>query len=220
MREQQLSSIRTPASIALAAAAALAACSRDEPAASVPTPSNAAAGAAAPATPEVGGDPVRVVRTATAPMARARLRPTTGHMTSGVIELTEMPDGKLSVSVELAGLSEGRHGLHVHETGDCSAADASSAGEHFSPDDHQHGSPTDAAHHAGDLGNVTADSRGIAVTQLETTDLTLTGKYGAVDRALIVHVSEDGFTSQPSGNSGDPAACGVIELVEERAPAG
>ena len=220
MRQHHTSSIYTRASIALAFVTALAACTRDEPTASGSTPSNDEARPTATAVPEVGADPVLAVRTAAAPTARARLRPTAGHMTSGVIEFTEMPGGRLSVAVELAGLSEGPHGLHVHEIGDCSAPDASSAGEHFSPDDRDHGAPTDAAHHAGDLGNVTADARGIAVTHLETTDLTLTGKYGAVDRALIVHVNEDDYASQPSGNSGDPAACGVVELVEERTPAG
>jgi Cu-Zn family superoxide dismutase len=206
------------ATIALAVAAAIAACTRDEP----PTPASPSATAARtpeePAAPKVGGDPTLVAHDETAPMVRASLRPTEGHMTSGVVELKEMPDGNLSVSVEVAGLTEGEHGLHVHETGDCSASDASSAGEHFSPEDHRHGSPTDAVHHAGDLGNVTADARGIAITSLETADLKLSGPDSAVGRAVIVTTDEDDFTSQPSGNSGEAAACGVVRIIEERTP--
>jgi Cu-Zn family superoxide dismutase len=193
---------------------ALSACSRDaseNAAAQRPVP---------PAKPEVGGDPIAVSRTAITPAARARLRPTDGNSTSGVVEFFERPNGKLGISVELAELAEGKHGLHLHESGDCSAPDASSAGEHFSPDDRPHGSPTDTIHHAGDLGNVTADARGIAVTNLETSDLVLAGRYGVVDRAVIVHSGEDDLVSQPSGNSGDPVACGVVKIVEAPASTG
>jgi Cu-Zn family superoxide dismutase len=162
------------------------------------------------AEPEVSREPIavsRVVRSVT----RAALRPTEGHQASGVVEFTEMPDGTLAISVEIAELAPGNHGLHIHEVGDCSAPDASSAADHFSPDGHTHGGPADAIHHAGDLGNIVADDRGIAVTKLTTSDLRLMGRYGVVGRAVIVHSSEDDFLSQPSGNSGEPAACGVVQ---------
>jgi Cu-Zn family superoxide dismutase len=200
---------------AFAGLAALAACAPDTtPQDSETADSNAIAPPSVlPASPEVGGNPVTVARVESVPTARASLRPTMGNMTSGVVEFTETPAGTLAVSVELAELTEGSHGLHIHETGDCSAPDASSAGEHFNPGGGTHGSPNDEIHHAGDLGNVSADARGIAVTNLETSELQLDGDHGVVNRAIIVHSGEDDFQSQPSGNSGDPVACGVIRLT-------
>lgn len=197
------------------AMSALAACSSDDASGSAAArDATALPQQPARATPEVGGDPIVVSRAANVPQARARLRPTKDSMTSGVVEFTEKADGKLDISVELAGLAEGKHGLHIHENGDCSMPDGSSAGEHFSPGGRTHGSPTDAVHHAGDLGNVTADERGIAIARLETPDFKLSGQYGIVNRAVIVHADEDDFLSQPSGNSGDRVACGVVKTVE------
>jgi Cu-Zn family superoxide dismutase len=207
---------RTAAGVlAFAGLTALAACMPDTtPQDSETADTNATAPAPVlPASPEAGGDPVTVARIESVPTARASLRPTMGNMASGVVEFTETPEGGLAISVELAELAEGNHGLHIHETGDCSAPDASSAGEHFNPGDRAHGSPNDEIHHAGDLGNVSADARGIVVANLETSELALEGDYGVVNRAIIVHTGEDDFQSQPSGNSGDPVACGVIRLT-------
>lgn len=114
------------------------------------------------------------------------------------------------------GLEPGTHGLHIHEHGDCSAPDGSSAGAHFAPDGDPHGAPRDAAdaHHAGDLGNVTATEGGMAEKRMTDDELSLTGTYGVLGRAVVVHQGEDDLVSQPSGNSGDPVACGVIQRAD------
>jgi Cu-Zn family superoxide dismutase len=111
-----------------------------------------------------------------------------------------------------------QHGFHVHQVGDCSAADASSAGDHFNPTSAPHGKPTDAAHHAGDLPNTHADPHGDATINFTVAALEL-GTGGATDifgRALVVHARRDDFSSQPAGNSGDRVACGVIAPAASR----
>ena len=202
--------LTTAVAVAFATVLAASACT---PPGNTPETGETGSPRGAAAAREAGRDPIMVSRSAAAEMARADLRPTDGNTTSGVLEFTKTPGGILSISVEIAELAEGKHGLHVHDVGDCSAPNASSAGDHFSPDGHTHGAPADTIHHAGDLGNVTADSRGIAVTKLETSDLTLDGRYGVVGRAVIVHAGEDDFISQPAGDSGDRVACGVIRRI-------
>jgi Cu-Zn family superoxide dismutase len=178
------------------------------PAASSPAP--AAPAPVAPAATDLGA--------AVAPGTRARteLEPTEGSSVSGNVEFVTGGHGGLRIEATLAGLEPGTHGLHVHELGDCSAPDASSAGEHFALRGQRHGSPSDppAEHHAGDLGNITANSAGIATKVMSDPQLQLSGELGIVGRALIVHADEDDLRSQPSGEAGDPVACGVIELAE------
>jgi Cu-Zn family superoxide dismutase len=147
-------------------------------------------------------------------LARAELEPTQGHSAQGTAEFT-MGDG-LGIAVRVTGLAPGVHGIHIHEFGDCTAPDGSSAGEHFAPERDPHGAPAarPAEHHLGDLGNITADAGGTAVLDVDDDELELTGDRGVVGRALIVHAGEDDLTTQPSGDSGDPVACGVIRLAD------
>src|SRR5690606_25924262 len=114
--------------------------------------------------------------------------------------------------VEATGLSAGMHGFHIHETGDCSAPDASSAGAHFAPQGNPHGSPTmEEPHHAGDMGNIRADDNGVAMVQLTFDTLSLESPNSIVGKAVIIHAQVDDLQTQPSGNAGDPVACGVIQ---------
>ncbi len=117
----------------------------------------------------------------------------------------------MRVKVELTGLKPGPHGFHIHETGDCSADDFTSAGGQFNPHEDQHGAPTDAQHHAGDFGNVEASAKGVVSMELEM-DVVL--KPGAPDsvtgKAVVVHAGADDLKSQPSGAAGPRVACGVV----------
>jgi Cu-Zn family superoxide dismutase len=144
--------------------------------------------------------------------ARAELQPTEGNEVRGSVDFVTDSDGKLVVVSEVEGLAAGAHGLHIHENGDCSAPDASSAGGHFSPEEDPHGAPTDApgAHHAGDLGNISADESGRATATVVDEELELEGRFGVIGRAVIVHSAEDDLESQPSGAAGKRLACGVI----------
>jgi Cu-Zn family superoxide dismutase len=137
------------------------------------------------------------------------LSPTQGNEARGTLTFTD-EGGKVHVSGELTGLTPGDHGIHIHETGDCSAPDAASAGEHFAPAGMPHGSPDAPQHHAGDLGNVTADASGRAQIDRDFDGLGLNGANSILGRAVIVHSGRDDLTSQPSGASGARVACGVI----------
>src|ERR1700720_425670 len=89
------------------------------------------------------------------------LHPTAGNKVSGTVTFTPVADG-VQVHAEIAGLTPGKHGFHVHEFGDCSAADASSAGAHFNPTNQPHAGPDAASRHEADMGNLEADASGNA----------------------------------------------------------
>jgi Cu-Zn family superoxide dismutase len=119
--------------------------------------------------------------------------------------------GSIDVVVELSGLAPGPHGFHIHETGDCSADDFTSAGGHFNPHAHPHGAPTDAERHAGDFGNVVATDAGTVDATLSMDVVLDPGAEGSiVGRAVILHADADDLRSQPSGAAGRRIACGVI----------
>jgi Cu-Zn family superoxide dismutase len=143
--------------------------------------------------------------------ATAHLKPTQGNDVKGTVTFTQVGQGVRLVA-NITGLKEGAHGFHVHEKGDCSAPDASSAGGHFNPTGMPHGGPESAQHHMGDLGNIMADASGKAHLDRVFSFLSLSGPSSIVGRGLIVHGGKDDLTSQPSGDAGARVACGVIEL--------
>jgi Cu-Zn family superoxide dismutase len=149
-----------------------------------------------------------------APIAVADLKPTQGNTAGGTASFVQRGN-KLMVDARVKGLAPGLHGFHVHETGDCSAPDASSAGGHFNPAGAPHGDPAGGPHHGGDLGNLNADASGEAVmiNAIPVQDMSLEkgGKNSIAGRALVVHADPDDLKSQPAGNSGKRIACGVIQ---------
>lgn len=145
--------------------------------------------------------------------ATAEVKPTEKNTTSGMITFTAGKDvNTVTVRIALSNLEpNSSHGLHVHEKGDCSAADASSAGSHFNPAAKQHGDSSGPERHAGDLGNVKADAAGDVSTVIEIPSLSIDGgANGVVGRSVIVHAKPDDLKGQPAGNSGARIACGVI----------
>ena len=150
--------------------------------------------------------------------AVAEMAPTEGNSVSGTVVFMQGDDG-LQVSVDLTGLEAGStHGFHVHETGDCSAPDGTSAGGHYNPEGHDHALPDSAPRHAGDMGNVTADDEGKVQTTLEFSNITLGGPNPIEGRGVILHASPDDG-GQPTGNAGARIACGVITMDGETAAA-
>lgn len=140
------------------------------------------------------------------------LAPTVGHSAAGMLMLAESSDG-VTITGKLTGLPPDRElGFHVHTVGDCSAPDASSAGEHFDPAKQPHGDPRGDSHHLGDLPNVDVDDEGVADVDVTLRGVTLEGPEArSVNRrALVVHAQADDYETQPSGASGDRIACGVI----------
>jgi Cu-Zn family superoxide dismutase len=137
--------------------------------------------------------------------------PTLGNTVTGTIIFTKVNDG-VKVVADLQGLSVGKHGIHIHECGDCSAADGSSAGGHFNPMAKSHGAPMDAMRHEGDMGNIEADATGKAHLEYVDKSITLEGMTSIIGRSVIVHKDEDDLKTQPTGNAGARVACGVIGL--------
>lgn len=163
--------------------------------------------------PEGGAPPGETVAGNGIGKAVAVLYPASDDSVRGMVTFTQTGDS-IRVVADLTGLSPGRHGIHIHEYGDCSAPDASSAGGHFNPDGSPHGSPTDAEHHAGDFGNIEAGPDGRAHLDVTLGFLEFEGPSSILGHAVVVHAGEDDLTSQPAGNSGARVACGVIGVSQ------
>lgn len=135
-----------------------------------------------------------------------------GSGISGNLKIEQLESG-VQISGVIKGLKpNSSHGFHIHENADCSSADAKSAGSHFNPKsvkhgDHGHGS------HAGDLGNIKADSQGVAQIKIKDKNLVIypeASQMSLLNRSFIVHAKADDLKSQPSGGAGDRLACGVV----------
>jgi Cu-Zn family superoxide dismutase len=145
------------------------------------------------------------------PSATAVMRPASGSQAHGSVRFTQMGD-RVKVEGEIAGLSPGRHGFHVHEKGDCSAPDAASAGAHFNPGGKKHGGTEGTERHGGDLGNLVANEYGKAEVSVMVGGISVgTGANGVIGKGVVVHADPDDMKSDPAGNSGDRIACGAIE---------
>ncbi len=144
------------------------------------------------------------------PRAEADIEGRSGSNLSGRATFTEVEGGVL-VEITVHHAPPGWHAVHVHETGDCSAPDASSAGSHFNPTGKAHGSPDAMDHHAGDLGNMWVDAQGEGRHARLMPELTVRdGPSSVRQRALIVHEKPDDLATQPTGNAGGRLGCGVI----------
>jgi Cu-Zn family superoxide dismutase len=135
---------------------------------------------------------------------------------AGTVTFTQMGE-RVKVVADLTGLPPGKHGFHIHEKGDLSAADLMSTGGHFNPSGHAHGGPTTSPVHNGDLGNITADANGAAHLEITVDDLSIgTGaKNDIMGRSVIVHAKVDDLSSQPSGNAGARIGGGKIEEAKK-----
>lgn len=162
---------------------------------------------AAAQSPSPAAGPKKVTR------AVAVLSPTASNTAAGTVQFSAVPGG-VAVKATLKGLAPGAHGFHVHEFGDCTAPDGASAGGHFNPKGSPHGAPTDSAHHAGDLGNVTAAADGTATLQWTDPAMKLDGPDGVIGHAVIVHANPDDLKTQPTGNAGGRVACGVVGVAK------
>lgn len=125
----------------------------------------------------------------------------------------DVDNGGVRVTGSFTGLKPGAtHAFHIHEFGNCTAADASSAGGHFNPAAAAHGNREGGGeHHAGDIPNQVAGSDGVAVVDQRLEGLQIGGDVDIIGRGVIVHADADDYTTQPTGNAGGRIACGVIE---------
>ncbi len=133
-----------------------------------------------------------------------------------IVTFTEVADG-VQIQAEITGLTPGNHGFHVHQFGDCSAADASSAGAHFNPTNKPHAGPDAVERHVGDMGNIEADASGSAKLDYVDHQISVTtDKESVIGRSVVVHVKADDLKSQPAGDSGVRVACGVIGIAKNQ----
>jgi superoxide dismutase, Cu-Zn family len=190
--------------VAVAVAFAASACATDDdtaPAAMDGTPDTTLQRPATPGAPG-GGVTVELQGRDGQSMGGARLEPE--------------GDG-VRVSIRVSGLTPDQaHGVHFHSVGRCEGPAFESAGPHFAPATSQHGFENPQGPHAGDLPNIRANADGVADTSFVVTTVRLAAGVEnsllqAGGTALVVHAQPDDYRTDPSGNSGDRIACGVIQ---------
>ena len=139
----------------------------------------------------------------------------------GVVRFLEQDKGVL-IQVEVSGLRKnGKHGFHIHEAGDLTDA-CTSACAHFNPLGTKHGGPHSKERHVGDLGNIQADTKGVARHQFFDPLIRLRGsKYNIIGRSIVIHAGEDDMgegkdaESLKTGNAGKRIGCAVIGYAKE-----
>lgn len=145
--------------------------------------------------------------------ATANITSASGSNVNGRAHFNQVGDMTVRMEIQVSGLTPGgNHALHIHETGDCSAPDATSAGGHWNPTGEPHGKRGEGQFHKGDIINLQADSDGNATFTADIEGWTVGGadSTNIVGHAVIIHANADDFTSQPSGAAGERIACGVI----------
>jgi superoxide dismutase, Cu-Zn family len=140
------------------------------------------------------------------------LNPTQGSKVSGTVTFAKVDEG-VRIVADVQGLSKGKHGIHIHEFGDCSSPDGNSAGGHFNPHSKNHGAPDIDNRHAGDMGNIEVDETGKGHLEYVDKTISLEGDGSIVGKSIIVHANEDDLKTQPTGNAGGRLACGLIEVL-------
>lgn len=157
--------------------------------------------------------PAAIPTTQPRPGADAVLVHTEGRVI-GRAEFFPLERGVL-IRVEATGLPAGPHGIHIHEVGDCTPPEFTSAGAHYNPFHRQHGLANPRGPHAGDLPNLVVSPTGAAF--FEAVDLKVTlgpGRntlFDADGSSLVIHAQADDHVTDPAGNSGARIACGVIK---------
>jgi len=130
---------------------------------------------------------------------------------SGRVTLNTTASGRALVQIDVSGVPAGTHGVHLHETGDCSAEDFKSAGGHIA-DDKDHGVLAKGGPHPGDMPNMVVGDDGILKAEVFLDLLSVEQMVKDDDgAAFVIHADPDDYESQPSGDAGGRIACGVFK---------
>lgn len=145
--------------------------------------------------------------------ARVELRNTQGNRV-GSLTLAMNSGGGVQFTGRLTDLPPGPHGVHIHENGNCEPPDFASAGAHYNPSGKQHGEGNPNGPHAGDIANLNVKANGMVDVAFIAQHVTLLEAPNSLLKAggtsLVIHANPDDFKTDPSGNSGERIACGVI----------
>lgn len=123
-------------------------------------------------------------------------------------------DDHLSLVINVAGVSTGPHGVHLHTTGLCDAPQFTTAGGHLNPGAKHHGADNPMGSHLGDLPNIEvgADGTGSLTYALHgDRAAVLADIFDSDGTAIVVHAGPDDYKTDPAGNSGSRIACGVFK---------
>jgi Cu-Zn family superoxide dismutase len=148
------------------------------------------------------------------PVLRADLRDAEGRIRARAT--AETSGDSLRVRVEAVGMSPGAYGAHLHTTGRCDPPGFTSAGPHWNPTGQMHGKDNPKGMHKGDLPNlmVGTDGRGSFEYTIPNADFVGTDRGNWLldgdGASVVIHAKADDYRTDPSGNSGDRIACGVL----------
>ena len=135
----------------------------------------------------------------TAARAVAVVQPTQGSTANGVVRFEQTGEDSVKVTADLKGLPPSKTlGFHIHEFGDLSSPDGTSAGGHFNPQGHSHAGPDAPQHHAGDLGNIESDAQGNAHKEVTVQGISVSGPAEPDHRPLRDRARQRGRPQVPA----------------------
>lgn len=120
--------------------------------------------------------------------------------------LLEQKKGKVLITAHICNLPDtdtGIFGFHIHEGEICTGESFVNTKGHYNPYNSSH------PKHSGDMPNLFANE-GRAYLSFETSRFSL---CEVIEKSMVIHLSPDDYKSQPSGNSGDKIACGIIKKL-------